>query len=160
VTIGRYRLSCRGATVVGMNRTHTRRPRFLRPTTPVGHFVRHLVEMVVAMIVGMVVLEPVWPMLAGPLGWAGVLELPEPAALVMATNMTIAMSTWMRHRGHGWAATAEMAAAMYLPFVVLFVPMWWGAITPDGMLVGGHLLMLPAMVAAMLWRRGEYTGGQ
>jgi hypothetical protein len=42
----------------------------------------------------------------------------------MATNMTIAMSAWMRYRGHRWAATAEMAAAMYLPFIVLLFPLW------------------------------------
>lgn len=77
----------------------------------------------------------------------------------MATNMTITMSAWMRYRRHGWAATAEMAAAMYLPFVALFVPMWLGAISPDAMLAGGHLLMLPTMAGAMLLRREEYTGG-
>jgi hypothetical protein len=88
-----------------------------------------------------------------------VLALPVPAALVMATNMTLTMSVWMRYRGHGWAATAEMDAAMYLPFAVLFVPMWLGVLSPDGMLVGGHLLMLPAMAGVMLLRRDEYTGG-
>ena len=47
---------------------------------------------------------------------------------------------------------------MYLPFVVLFPPLWLGFISPATMLTGGHLLMLPAMAAAMLLRRTEYTG--
>ncbi|MHC8503747.1 hypothetical protein ACVGVP_09520 [Pseudonocardia artemisiae] len=41
----------------------------------------------------------------------------------MATNMTIGMSLWMRYRGHGWRSITEMGASMYIPFIVLFVPM-------------------------------------
>ena len=119
-------------------------------------FVRHFVEMVVAMIVGMAVLGPVWVMLLTLLGCASLLEHAEIHALLMATDMTIGMSLWMRYRGHGWASIREMAAAMYLPFVVLFVPLWAGLISAETMLTGGHLLMLPAMLFAMLRRRDEY----
>jgi hypothetical protein len=50
----------------------------------------------------------------------------------MADHMTIAMSAWMPlNRGHRWAATAEMAAAMYLPFIVLFLPLWLALLTAD-----------------------------
>lgn len=129
----------------------------LQPTTPLGHFVRHYLEMVVAMVVGMAALGPVWSLAGDALGRPAVLDLPEVSALVMATNMTVAMSAWMRYRGHGWRPTLEMAAAMYLPFVVLFPPMWMGAMSPDAMLVAGHVLMLPAMAGAMLLRLGEYT---
>jgi hypothetical protein len=75
----------------------------------------------------------------------------------MATNMTIAMSAWMRYRQHGWAPIAEMGAAMYLPFLALFVPLWTGAISADTLMLAGHLLMLPAMALAMLLRLDEYT---
>lgn len=77
----------------------------------------------------------------------------------MATNMTVAMVAWMRlrHR-HGWPATLEMSAAMYLPFIVLFPPMWLGVLSAHAMLVLGHVLMLPAMAGVMLLRRDEYTG--
>ena len=71
--------------------------------------------------------------------------------------MTIAMSAWMRYRGHRWAATAEMAAAMYLPFVVLFLPLWLGLLTPIGLVVAGHVLMLAGMAAVMLLRPTEYA---
>jgi hypothetical protein len=130
----------------------------LRPTTPTGHFVRHYLEMVVAMVVGMVALGPLWSLAADALGRPGLLHAPEPSALVMATNMSVAMCAWMRIRGHGRRATLEMAAAMYLPFVVLFPPLWAGLVSADTVMVGGHVLMLPAMAAAMLLRRDEYTG--
>src|SRR5689334_18760589 len=68
----------------------------------------------------------------------------------MATNMTIGMTVWMRHRRHSAAACAEMAAAMYVPFLVLLAPYWAGLLGGDAMLLGGHLLMLPAMVLVAL----------
>jgi len=126
--------------------------------TPAWQFVRHYLEMLVAMVVGMVLLGPLEAALLNPLGWAAVRSIPELEALVMASNMSVAMVVWMRHRGHGWAATNEMAAAMYLPFLVLFPPLWLGLITPALMLTDGHLLMLAAMAAAMLLRRAEYAG--
>jgi hypothetical protein len=120
------------------------------------HIVRHYLEMVVAMAVGMVVLGPVWSVALRVLGAPDLLDRPELAALVMATNMTAAMTAWMRVRGHGWAAVAEMAVAMYLPFVVLFPPLWLGLLGPGTMLVLGHVLMLPAMAGVMLLRPHEY----
>jgi hypothetical protein len=136
----------------------TRRSAWTRASA--WHFVRHYVEMLVAMAIGMAVLGPLESALLGPLGWSAVRAVPELDALVMATNMTAAMVAWMRVRRHGWAACAAMAAAMYLSFVVLFPPMWLGVLSPAGMLLGGHLLMLPAMAAAMLLHRDEYTRGR
>jgi len=75
----------------------------------------------------------------------------------MATNMTVAVAAWLRVRGHGWAAIAELAVALYAPFVVLFVPLWLGVLSATGVMVGGHLLMLVAIAAAMLRRRDQYT---
>jgi len=120
-------------------------------------FLRHYLEMVVAMVVGMVALEPLWGLLLPALGWEVLLERPDLHALVMATDMTVAMTAWMRHRGHRARPIAEMAAAMYLPFVVLFVPLWTGLITARGLLLAGHVLMLAAMALAMLLRPDEYT---
>jgi hypothetical protein len=115
------------------------------------HAVRHYLEMVVAMVVGMVALGPLWSAVADATGWAHVLDVPEVGALVMATDMTVTMTLWMLWRGHGHRATAEMALAMYLPFAVLFVPLWLGVLSPTGLLVGGHVLMLVAM-AVLTWR--------
>ena len=123
------------------------------------HFVRHFLEMVVAMVVGMVALGPLWTLALDAAGAPELLDRPELAALVMATNMTVAMAAWMRFRGHGWAATGEMSAAMYVPFVVLFPPLWLGLLGPDTMLVLGHVLMLPAMAGVMGLRPHEYAHG-
>ncbi len=123
-------------------------------------FAGHYLEMVVAMVLGMVILGQLESALLTPLGWSSLRAIPELDALVMATNMTVAMVAWMRYRGHGRAATTLMAAAMYLSFVVLFPLLWLGVVSPSGVLVGGHLLMLPAMAGAMLLRRDEYTGHQ
>jgi len=113
--------------------------------------------MVAAMIVGMAVLAPVWVGIFALLGHTSLLEHADLHALVMATDMTIGMSLWMRHRGHGWTSIGEMAAAMYLPFLVLFVPYWAGVVSAGTMLTGGHVLMVPCMVGVMLRRRDEYS---
>ena len=42
---------------------------------------------------------------------------PEAFALVMALNMTIGMTVWMRYRRHSWAMCGEMAGAMFLPAI-------------------------------------------
>jgi hypothetical protein len=75
----------------------------------------------------------------------------------MATDMTIGMSLWMRYRGHGRRSIGEMAGAMYAPFIVLFAPYWAGLIPGGTMLLLGHVLMLPCMIAVMLHRRDEYS---
>jgi hypothetical protein len=49
------------------------------------------------------------------------------------------------------------AVAMYLPFVALFVPLWLGVLSPTGLMVLGHVLMLFAMAAVMWRRRDEYA---
>ena len=125
--------------------------------SPYLRFTLHYLEMVVAMFVGMFALGPLWS-LAAP----GVTDNPAAAGLsvtVMATNMTIGMGAWMAIRRHAWLRIAEMAAAMYLPFVALLVPYWLGAISGGAVMIGGHVLMFPAMLAAMLWRRDEYSHG-
>ncbi len=131
-------------------RTTLRRPALRR-------LIGRYLQIVVAAVAGMVVLGPAESMLLNPIGWADVVANFEAATLVMATNMAIAAAAWMRFRRHGWAAIAEMAVAMYAPFVVLFPPLWLGVLSATGLMVLGHVLMLFAIAAAMLRRRGEYT---
>src|SRR4051812_45796100 len=88
------------------------------------HLVRHYLEMVVAMVAGMVVLGRVGPWV-GP-GLSGHVA---GGALVMATDMAMGMGGWMRFRGPSGGAIGMMPAAMYLPFLVLLVPLAAGAIT-------------------------------
>jgi hypothetical protein len=113
-----------------------------------ARFVGHYVEMVAAMIIGMVALDPLWP--------AEWLARTEVHAIVMATNMTVAMALWMRIRRHSWPRIAEMSAAMYLPFLALLVPYWLGVLSGMSLMIAAHVIMFPLMLAAMLWRRSEY----
>jgi flagellar biosynthetic protein FliP len=116
------------------------------------HFLRHYLEMVLAMLVGMVALGSL-----EDLGWPALTGRPDVGVLVMATNMSIGMAAWMRFRGHSWRGIAEMSAAMYLPFAVLLVPFWTGAIREQALTIWGHLLMLAAMALVMLVRPAEYA---
>ncbi|MFC9561363.1 hypothetical protein [Agromyces sp. NPDC056965] len=121
----------------------------LRPS--VRRFVLHGVEMVIAMVVGMAVLGLVWAW-----AWPELGEDTTAQALVMATDMSIGMAVWMRIRGHGLPAIAEMCAAMYLSFLVVLPFHWIGALSDMAVMTIGHVLMLPAMLIAMLRRRHEY----
>jgi hypothetical protein len=123
----------------------------------VKRFTAHFAEMVAAMAVGMVVLHPLWMWVLDVVGAAELMRNPYSGALIMATNMTVAMSAWMRFRGHRWRPIAEMGAAMYLPFVALFAPLALGLIGSGALMLWGHLLMLPAMAAVMLLRPHDYA---
>lgn len=114
-------------------------------------FAGHFLEMLAAMFVGMMALAPAWSLIPG------LPDRPEVDAMVMATNMTVGMVVWMAVRRHSRARIAEMAAVMYLSFIALLVPYWLGAISGETVMMGGHLLMIPAMLAVMLWRRTEYS---
>src|SRR4051812_50104400 len=86
--------------------------------TRTASFLRHYIEMVIVMFAGMIVLG-----LPGEAGLhaigSGTSELradaPALAFLGMAFTMTLPMVVWMRHRGHRWQPTLEMAASMVIP---------------------------------------------
>jgi hypothetical protein len=82
---------------------------------------------------------------------------PEVWGLLMALNMTVGMTVWMRHRRHTWAMCAEMAGAMFAPAVLAIVLFWCSVI--HGTAIGPMTMaaMLPAMIAVMLLRRTEYS---
>ena len=138
---------------------HTDAPAPTRPATSWGALVRHYLEMVVTMAIGMVVLHPLWAVGLNALGLPGALDRASVMALVMATDMSLAMGAWMRFRGHSWRPIVEMSATMYLPFAVFLPPVWAGVMSGGAMITAGHLVMLPAMFALMLWRRDEYGHG-
>lgn len=128
-------------------------------TTSSAHrrFFFHYLEMVVAMLVGMAVLAPVWTLAFDAFDAAATLDRPDVMAMSMATNMVVAMSAWMWFRGHTAAPIAEMGLAMYLPFVVLLVPLWLGVLSVAALMTIGHIAMLGTMWLAMVRRRDEYT---
>ena len=123
----------------------------------VGRFVRHYLEMVAAMLLGMMALYPLWLLATSGVDESGLLTSVEVESLVMATTMAVPMAAWMRFRGHAWAPTLEMSAAMYAGFVAMFPLHWAGAVGEHGVMMVGHVAMFVLMLAAMVWRREEYA---
>ncbi len=122
-----------------------------------GAFARHFFEMVAAMVAGMAVLGGGVSLIFWLLGQGDLLNPIPVRTILMATDMSIGMGLWMRHRGHSWSRIAEMSAAMYAPFLVLLAPYSAGLIGQGPVMGGGHLLMLVFMLAAMLPRYAEYS---
>jgi hypothetical protein len=114
-------------------------------------FVAHYLKMLAAMIAGMVGLGPLSMLLADGAG-------AEVHALLMATWMTVGMAAWMAWKRHSWPGIVEMGLAMYLAFIVLFPVQWFGLLSAEGLIVAGHVIMLPAMALVMLRRREDYLG--
>jgi flagellar biosynthetic protein FliP len=111
-------------------------------------FIGHFVEMLIVMFAGMGILTAVLGMPhSSPI---------EIQALFMAATMTAPMVAWMLIRGHSRRGSAEMGAAMVVPLAVLFPMLWTGLIGSSSILDLQHLLMLPAMLGAMVYRRTEY----
>jgi hypothetical protein len=131
-------------------------------TTSTRHFVRHYMEMLAAMFLGMVVLGMPAIMALGAAGVSSAeLRSDAPALLLlgMGVTMTVPMVAWMRYRGHGWAASNEMAASMLIPTAGVIALLGSGMVDDIGaLLLVEHVVMLPAMLVAMLLRREEYSG--
>jgi hypothetical protein len=132
-------------------------------TTSTRHFIRHYVEMLAAMFLGMAVLGT--PAILA-LGAAGVssaeLQSDAPAVLLlgMGITMTVPMVAWMRYRGHGWAASNEMAASMLIPTAGVIGLLGAGLVDDvRTLLMAEHVVMLPSMLVAMLLRPDEYSHG-
>ena len=114
-------------------------------------FLRHYAEMVIAMLLGMAALALLSLVvdLTDRAGW----ELVE-----MGTWMTVPMVLWMRYRGHGWVATAEMAGAMVVPTAVALLLLGTRAVVDEhALLMLEHTAMFPAMLLVMLLRLDEYA---
>jgi hypothetical protein len=131
-----------------------------RLSSPSRRFLRHFAEMLVVMMVGMCVFGVAFRELhvlvfggGFDAAWRDHIGL---AAFAMAFNMTVPMVLWMRYRGHSWERGGEMAVAMNLSLLPAFVLYGFGAIPGRGVLGMQMMLMVPAMLAAMLYRKGEY----
>ena len=124
------------------------------------HFFRHFGEMFLAMMVGMFVLAGLDSAAFAAAG-TSIPDVkdsaPEVWGLLMALNMTVGMTVWMRHRSHSWAMCVEMAGAMFVPAVAAIVLFWCSVI--HGVVIGPVTMagMVPAMIAVMLLRRTEYS---
>ena len=123
-------------------------------------FLLHFGEMLLAMLAGMLVLGGV----AEFAFFAAGASLSDASGAVRVTvmgfNMTAGMVAWMAYRRHEPARTAEMATAMVAPTLLAAALAASGALEAEGALALQHALMIPAMLAAMLWRCEHYGGGK
>jgi hypothetical protein len=113
-------------------------------------FMRHFGEMVLAMLLGMAAFDVVTGAIRIPMG-------PEVSALAMAVAMSVPMVAWMRIRKHAWRLNAEMAGAMIVPTVLLIALSVPGLLPRTSLMLGTHILMVPAMLGVMLYRWRDYT---
>jgi hypothetical protein len=114
---------------------------------------RHYLEMVAAMFVGMLALGGLRMALGLSVSFD---DRPGTAYLLMAVDMSVAMAAWMRFRGHGWASTLEMCAAMFVPLALLPL-VSAGVMGSMTFMTAAHVVMLVAMLASLLHRRHEHT---
>lgn len=137
--------------------TMTARPTRSRQTL---RFLLHFGEMVLAMMVGMAVFGVVNSMILIPRGFVYLSAslYPQAYALAMAVSMTVAMVAWMHIRKHPWRLSAEMAGAMLVPTVLLMAICFIGHLPSSVLLTGTHILMVPAMLAVMIYRWRDYAG--
>ena len=124
-------------------------------------FARHAFEMTVAMIIGMAVLGMTFRGLHVALFGTGFDEAWHEhtalAVFAMTFNMTLPMVLWMHHRGHSWQRAGEMAGAMFVLAFALLVLFWLGLLSAHLVLPLEMALMVPVMIALMLYRVDEYT---
>jgi hypothetical protein len=120
-------------------------------------FLRHFGEMLIAMFLGMglLALAGVAVTAAGGPDFAG--QGDASGVILMGISMTVPMVLWMRHRGHNWARSGEMAASMLVPTVVFAALSAVGALGADAVMALEHAVMIPAMLGVMVWRYEEYA---
>jgi hypothetical protein len=118
-------------------------------------FLRHLLEMALAMMVGMIVSAAIFLSAVGMTAAEAMRQHAVLFVVLQAAGMTLAMVAWMRHRGHAWRNSAEMAAAMLIPAVPLVCLRLVDVIS--GPICGVYCLAtIVAMVGLMLYRRSDY----
>jgi len=139
-----------------MSTTSTSKPTRVRQTL---RFLRHFGEMVLAMMLGMGVFGVVNGTILIPMGfpYLSARLFPEAYALAMAFSMTVPMVAWMRIRKHAWRLSAEMAGAMIIPAALLIAVCSIGLLPHTVVIPGTHILMVPAMLGAMLYRWRDYA---
>jgi hypothetical protein len=130
------------------------------PVAGMGFFLLHFAEMLVAMMLGMAVFAAVGLALTAQ-GSTTLLNGSSITSQVgMGAFMVAPMVVWMRVRGGMWRHGVEMAAAMLVPVMAvlllerLHVSEWLPWLSRSE-----HPAMVVGMLAAMLYRREQYTGG-
>ena len=125
---------------------------------PIGRFGLHLLEMCMVMCGGAVVLSVLFFGAASLLGYTDLPRTaPELSVFVIALNLSVPMTVWMRYRGMAWQPTLEMAGSTMVPGLVLIVAYWMDLIARDSLVEVQTSLACPAMIAVMLLRFRLYS---
>jgi hypothetical protein len=120
-------------------------------------FARHFGEMLLVMLLGMGVLSGLAHLAFAAAGSGLANQSGGLRVTLMGIAMTAPMVAWMAYRGHTIARNAEMAGAMMVPTILAAGLAWTGAIGAATALASQHAVMIPAMLAVMLWRYDEYA---
>jgi flagellar biosynthetic protein FliP len=120
-------------------------------------FVLHFLEMIIVMLVGMGVFSALAALAFGAAGSSLSDQSGAFRVMAMGFNMTVPMVLWMSIRGHSAPRNLEMAAAMLLPTFIAAALVWAGALGVMSGMGIQHAVMVPAMLAVMLWRYDEYA---
>lgn len=114
---------------------------------------RHYAEMLLAMFAGMLAVGALRAAAGLTVAFA---DHPGWSFLLMATDMSLGMAAWMRYRGHSWASTLEMCAAMYVPLLLL--PLVQADVMGDmTFMIVAHVVMSVGMLAVLVRHRHELT---
>ena len=81
--------------------------------------------------------------------------------LAMFVGMAVggALALWMHYRGMDWGPISEMSGAMFVEVILLIGVVWVGIFPENRLILWQHVLMIPAMIVPMLYRRDLYTVG-
>jgi uncharacterized membrane protein YhaH (DUF805 family) len=120
-------------------------------------FARHFGEMVLAMSLGMAVLGGLAQLVFAVFDSSLSDQSGGFRVMLMGFNMTLPMVAWMSYRGHDRNRNAEMAASMIVPSTFAAILAWAGVLGAGGALALQHGVMIPAMLAVMLWRYEDYS---
>ena len=131
------------------------------PTTASGAsklaFARHFGEMVLVMFVGMGLLSGLAALAFGAADSSLADQSGGLRVTMMGIGMTAPMVAWMAYRRHTVARNMEMASAMIVPTMLAAGLAWASVIGAGAALAIQHAVMVPAMLAVMLWRYDEYA---
>jgi hypothetical protein len=126
-----------------------------------GHqrrFARHFGVMLLLMFAGMAVLGGVVELMLLPFEQSMNDASAPVMASVMAVTMTVPMVAWM-HLKHRMPVgrSVEMTASMVVPSALAIALYALAMVGSESVLVIQHAVMIPAMLAVMLWRYDAYA---
>lgn len=125
---------------------------------PVGRFLLHLLEMCMVMCAGAIGLSVLFFGTASLMGFTNLpARAPELSVLVIALNLSLPMTAWMRFRGMAWRPTLEMSGSTMVFGLLLIAAYWMDLVAKDGLVELQASAACPLMLVVMLFRPRLYS---